>query len=644
MKIRNAHTLVLLFFYVSSSLIMAQGADVEFFKRKYPNKAFVYLMVNTDFEIRIKDNKPLIVKKYKEQRLLLTDAAKSADTRKISTNEFIEVKNLKARVFVPNGKKYDKLEVADVSLTEEGSDGSFYNGEKQYVLKFPSTLPGNILEIEYEEVYNEPRFFGSVFISEYYPIISSRINIKMPASANLTIKNVNTQALNPVFNRKQVKSDSIFSWSFDTLAPITFEPYSPNLKYYSAYILLKLQDYKSEDGTVKTVLKNTDDVYKWYSELMKNLNKTEDGHLKSITDSVTMGAVSDMEKVKKIFYWVQDKIAYVAYENGLGGYIPREAPIICKRRFGDCKDMASLIVKMGQLANVKIYHTWIGTRDIPYVFSEFPSPFCANHMIATYIDEKGNYVFLDATGKNSQFGVPTAMIQGKEAFIGTNEKEYKLVTVPTMPSAVNNMTDSIICSINGNKISGYGYFIASGYSKSSIMSAISNKPVKELKEYFSAVLNKGNNKFTLDSFSIMQQSKELPLKVYYKFTLPDYATTSANNTFVNLNFDKDYLKDMQIADRTSPIEYNFCFTKKICITLNLNPNESVDFLPNPGSEKNSVGGYVTKYVSKERSVYFENELFIDQFLIGKKSFPDFGSLATSYSRVSNKSLSILKTK
>ena len=55
--------------------------------------------------------------------------------------------------------------------------------------------------------------------------------------------------------------------------------------------------------------------------------------------------------------------------------------------------MASLIVTMLKVAGVKSYRTWIGTRDLPYKYSQVPTPLVDNHMIATYIAADGQYYF-----------------------------------------------------------------------------------------------------------------------------------------------------------------------------------------------------------------------------------------------------------
>ena len=100
----------------------------------------------------------------------------------------------------------------------------------------------------------------------------------------------------------------------------------------------------------------------------------------------------------------------------MGGFVPREAGLVCSRRFGDCKDMASILTEMNTAAGLTAYFTWIGTRDLPYKFTQVPLPLVSNHMICT-IYLNGKYVFLDGTDPTCVFGLTPAGIQDKEAMI-----------------------------------------------------------------------------------------------------------------------------------------------------------------------------------------------------------------------------------
>ena len=68
-----------------------------------------------------------------------------------------------------------------------------------------------------------------------------------------------------------------------------------------------------------------------------------------------MGARTEPEKVARIYYWVQDHVRYIAFENGLRGFIPHDAGRVYASRYGDCKDMANLLHEMLRMAGVKSY-------------------------------------------------------------------------------------------------------------------------------------------------------------------------------------------------------------------------------------------------------------------------------------------------
>ena len=127
-----------------------------------------------------------------------------------------------------------------------------------------------------------------------------------------------------------------------------------------------------------------------------------------------------------IFNWVQDNIRYIAFEDGLGGFIPRDAASVCNKRYGDCKDMANLLFEMLNHAGIEAYRAWIGTRNRPYKYKEVPTPMVDNHMITAVIID-GETIFLDATDSYVPFGLPSAFTQTKEALLGIDENSYNIV-------------------------------------------------------------------------------------------------------------------------------------------------------------------------------------------------------------------------
>ncbi|MDB6057604.1 MAG: transglutaminase protein, partial [Verrucomicrobiales bacterium] len=67
-----------------------------------------------------------------------------------------------------------------------------------------------------------------------------------------------------------------------------------------------------------------DDVYAWNNRLYLMAGNDKE-KLKSTLAKITAAKTTDIEKIKAIYYWVQDNIRYIAYEDGYSGYIPAPA-------------------------------------------------------------------------------------------------------------------------------------------------------------------------------------------------------------------------------------------------------------------------------------------------------------------------------
>jgi len=66
---------------------------------------------------------------------------------------------------------------------------------------------------------------------------------------------------------------------------------------------------------------------------VETINQDEvDSELRNIVDELTKDKSSNVEKVRAIYYWVQENIKYIDFEYALGGFIPREANNVFKKK------------------------------------------------------------------------------------------------------------------------------------------------------------------------------------------------------------------------------------------------------------------------------------------------------------------------
>ena len=99
----------------------------------------------------------------------------------------------------------------------------------------------------------------------------------------------------------------------------------------------------------------------WYEQLAKD-RTAPDPSLKAKTAEVIKGRETQEDKAKAIFYYVQEKTRYVAIELGKSAYQPRTANSVLANKYGDCKDMATLLVAMMREAGITAYPVLLGGR------------------------------------------------------------------------------------------------------------------------------------------------------------------------------------------------------------------------------------------------------------------------------------------
>lgn len=351
--------------------------------------------------------------------------------------------------------------------------------------------------------------------------------------------------------------------------------------------------------------------------MVKDVNTDEaDEELKKIVTILTKDKKTDLEKVKAIYYWVQENIKYIAFEYALGGFIPREANDVFNKKYGDCKDNSSILYKMLDVAGLKGNLTWIGTRSIPYKYDEVPTPAVDNHMILTYL-EGDNAYFLDATGRYIPIDMPSSFIQGKEALISVNESEFRIKEVPIMDANTNAIVDSTFIKIEDKVIRGSGNLKLSGYPKIDLFNALeSEKSTKGLKDLYTRKLRKGNNKFLVDDFKeVNKYDYDEDFKVEYTFNIKDYVNGLEDETFINLNLNRRLSRLKSKDDRKNDREYRYKSNEKCITVLEIPEGKVVEYIPENFSVSSDFFSCAITYTQKDNTIVYELETNLDFILL-----------------------------
>lgn len=640
---KNLFFLFIAFTLSVSNITFAQTEEVERARKRYPDETAIFLLKDHRYNLYVEKGQLKINSEIHEQMLINKETGIGYQSRSIFTGSFVEAKNIKAYTLLPKNNKYIKKEAEDIELKSNPGKFSFYDDLQSYNITFPFVNAGAITDITYNCIYNEPRFFGSFYFVDYLPILQNQLTLTVQKGIKITYKLMNAEGFAVDFKTEESKNQTIYKWSVKETEKVNYYNDAPNFKYFEPHLIIYVSEYES-NGNVQKLLTSPADLYKWYLELQKNLNKTQDQKLKIISDSLVNGITDEFEKVKKIFYWVQDKISYVAFEDGMGGLVPRDAGLVCSRRFGDCKDMASLIQEMLSMAGIKSYLTWIGSREIPYKYTEVPTPISDNHMITTYIDKNGNYYFLDATGKNAPIEMYTSMIQGKEALIGISPDSFRVVTVPIKEADVSLTTDSITMRIESGVAKCDGKITLNGYSKLDYFYIIQNLTPEKADEFFQKFYSKGSNKTKFSNIKTIKDDREKPYTITYQIELPDYISSTENEMYINLNLEKDLPLDEIPANRKIPIDMDYCAARTLVTKMIVPDGYKVQFIPQNKEYKSANFYFSSNYELLGNILVHTRKLKVNTILLNPSDFSECNKMLKQLIACNKEAVSLTKNK
>ena len=601
----------------------AKAQSLDEIKKLFPQEHAVMLNRSLHYKISIRNGQPYVESNETEQIQYLNSQAPSYMSKYgFFQSDFQQVIAYEAYTRTRDDKK---LKVNEFKTSTSKEDFVFYDDVKETTFDFPSISEGAIGNLNVSWVNKDAHLLSPYFFESHIPVINSELVISFPKDMTIKYQLFGQDTSKVTFSVEKNRHEFIYTFRYKNSPSQKTYGDAPGAAWYATHLIFYIEKFTDEKGNSIPYLSGTDALYHFNYDYLKDINHSLGPELKFIVDSLTDKSSSDEQKARKIYAWVQGQIKYVAYEEGMEGFIPRDANLVCHRRFGDCKDMSSILTVMMRAAGLKAYYTWIGTRNLPYRFSTLPLPMVSNHMICTIL-LNGKYIFLDGTDPTCIFGFPSYAIQDKEAMIAINENEYKILIVPVVDKSENRIVDSAWLELTDTRIKGRIRKTLTGYYSMKLHAKLLYLNKSDLRNEIKEELGRGTNKFQLDTFSISNSSDPDLLVIDAIFDLPDYAKKLGSEWYVNLNLFKFYDdEEIDIPNRRMPIEYNFKSERKYITLLKIPSGYKVEYLPKSDSYHNEVWGFDITYKQNNEWIvlgqHFENDhLFIypDQFVLWNK--------------------------
>lgn len=512
-------------------------------------------------------------------------------------------------------------------------DGIFYHDAKlcEYRLRFKNK--GEFLTVNTARTYTDLKYFTSIQLSRIQAVKNRKIRLEIPAGVDLDIVEMNFNGFSIVRSETSNQKESrIVEYTISNVPSVLKLENSPGYACSSPYLLILIKSYMRYDNKV-TVLENQHDLYKWYRSLV-----VEDAigpELKALTGKLTENAVTDDERIASVYHWIQDKIRYIAFENGTAAYVPESPNKVFKNKYGDCKGMSNLLKSMLRYLGYDARLTWVYSGNSCYP-EDIASPVTHNHMICAVRFEDG-FRFIDPTATYTPLYAIPEHIQGKLCMISDGEA-WVSERIPAVKFSENLYSVKSSIEAEGNQLIVNGHMQIKGESKSMFqyfLNHIRTDKKEDLLDYF---VKGVDNNFTVEEITTTPgDSITSCFDVRYVMRVANSMIDLGDEILLTLDFNNEYRNAKIDSGRIFNYDTGGRSLIKHHITFNLPPNLRVKHLPAPVSSRGSGFEFTAAYTVDGSTLVYNKQLAVDAEILHPGEFElwneAIGLLSTFYNEM-----------
>ena len=246
----------------------------------------------------------------------------------------------RVRVITPDGQAHalDRESIGEAPTEQETPN--LFSDQKLLRGPLPAIVVGAVVEEEIETREIRALFDHGIverfLLAQQYAVRKLRLVIDAPSALPLKYKVVGSDA-EPIRTQAKGRTELVFE-----LGPL------PAMETPEDY--LPAEETKMPQVVFSTG-KSWSDVAAVYSELVES--HLDIDTVRPLVQKVT-GAETDRDKIiERLLASLRGQIRYTGVEFGKGAIVPRSSRETLARRYGDCKDQATLLVAMLRVAGIR---------------------------------------------------------------------------------------------------------------------------------------------------------------------------------------------------------------------------------------------------------------------------------------------------
>ncbi|OJT16357.1 cell division protein FtsK [Archangium sp. Cb G35] len=524
-----------------------------------------------------------------------------------------EVRVLRARITKPDGSVVDSYGESDRNINEPWT-GMYYDARAK-VLSFPALAVGDVLELQYrvddtaqDNLLSD--YWGDVeSVQGVYPKVQYQFLVEMPKERPLYWNEKKLPGV--THTREDVEGGSVlYRWSAKHVSKVVPEPGMPGWAEVAAN--LHVSTYRTWDEVGRY----------WWGLVRDQLTPNQE--LRSTVDTVLQGVDRKDQKavVRAIYNFVVTNTRYVALEFGIHGFKPYRVDRVLARRFGDCKDKASLIHAMLKVAGVDSRLVLLRMRNLGAIGEEPASLAAFNHAIV-YVP--GFDLYLDGT----------AEFHGARELPSADRVANVLVVDPD-GKATFSTTPEARPEDNATRLTMNLTLRPDGTTEAAGATSVGGQMAPEYRRAYRAVASRKSTferswaqsfpGLTVHDVKLNDTTRlDDDVQVDFKMTIPRFAEALPGQLrFLPFGTGRSYTQSYaSLAERRFDLVMSGPWVNSFSFRYTLPPGYSVAELPSPYQEQTPFGRVRVSYRQEGNQLLCEGEVALTSARVNADDYPAF---------------------
>jgi tetratricopeptide (TPR) repeat protein/transglutaminase-like putative cysteine protease len=335
---------------------------------------------------------------------------------------------IRARVIAPDGAVHTLDPATITEAPARGGDYKIYSDGKRLHAPFPAIAPGVVVEEEYTETETEPLFAqgraGRIDLGqERVPVAHSRVIFDAPAALPLRTNQELLPGVKPV--RAQASGRVTLTYDVGPIDGVDpREPYLPSdfVRFPTIEFATGLS-WQSIAGAYAAIVDS----------------RATPQSVQAIVAPLIAGKRSAADKEAAIVDYLDREVRYTGIEFGEAAVVPHDPAETLAKKYGDCKDKATLLVAMLRAAGIPAHVALLNVgfrNDVP---ADLPGMGMFDHAIA-YVPGKTPQ-WIDATDRYATVGQLPMGDQGRLALVA-DASTTALLKTPESASGDNGLVET----------------------------------------------------------------------------------------------------------------------------------------------------------------------------------------------------------